>query len=132
MGNHRVGARILRPRSLFLRLMNCWFCTRLGFHVKYIRHCHPWFMAVLIKSSCCSGVHEASSCSLTVPLFLSVYHPNLNKYIYIYSIHLVNNIHIDGRFRNQECVLILSPFPAAFHFDIHAYYSACKNDVLWV
>lgn len=93
MGNHRVGVHILRPRSLFLRLMNCWFCTRPGFHVKYIRHCHPWFMAVLIKSSCCSGVHETSSCSLAVSLAISpslslsltiyiyTHHANLNKYI---------------------------------------------------
>jgi len=107
MGNHRVGARILRPRSLFLRLMNCWFCTRPGFHVKYIRHCHPWFMAVLIKSSCCSGVHETSSCSLTVSLslclsvyvsfslalslsiYIYIYHANLNKYtMYIGFIYI--------------------------------------------
>jgi len=133
MGNHcRVGARILLPRSLFLRLMNCWFCTRLGFRVKYIRHCHPWFMAVLIKSSCCSGVHGASSCSLTVSLFLSVYRPNLNKYIYIYCIIYLAYIiiHIDG----QECALILSPFPTAFHFDTRILYTVYmyKNDVLLV
>jgi len=77
MGNHTFGARILRQRSLFLRLMNCWFCTRPGFHVKYIRHCHPWFMAVLIKSSCCSGVHKTSSCSFS----LCLSRVNLNKYI---------------------------------------------------
>jgi len=129
MGNHRVGARILRPRSLFLRLMNCWFCTRPGFHVKYIRHCHPWFMAVLIKSSCCSGVHEKSTCSLTMPLSLSVYRPNLNKYIlYVHRIYTYWR-----SFQESGMRFNILPVSSSFSFRYtRIHYSVCKNDVLWV